>query len=106
MHKVGPEGPETRAKIEGWAQDNLPKGRVEWIPEEEARITGETAAGFITFATEDGRIAETAVGRNEAGILWIGGTSEVGKPAHMDLAAGTVHDALKKNPPEEHKKDE
>lgn len=106
MHKVGPEGSETRAKIEGWAQDNLSKGRVKWIPEEEARITGETAAGFITFATVDGRTAETAVVRDEAGILWIGATSEVGKPAHMNLATVTVHDALRKNPPEERKRDE
>ena len=109
MGSLGNQGSDTpalRRKVEGWARDNLEDAVTRWHTAEEARLLGldPEEIGVIRFTMREGGAAQDiAIRRNAQGELVINGVSSVGggevRPPWAEVAAGEVHDALKRDPP-------
>ena len=115
LKALGPDGPETRARIESWAAEQWLGATVKWTREFPAgaarerflrnpsyareRLPEEPDAGEIDLRWQDDpegpmRKAEATIRRHQDGTLSMGGVSETGRPPTAKKAVEVVYQAL------------
>lgn len=99
LKALGPDGPETRARIKTWAAEQWLGATVWWRHDFREGLPEESEAGEIVLMWQDDpagpmRTAKATIRRLQDGSLSMGGVSETGRPTAAKVAVDVVYQAL------------